>query len=88
MAWSRKVEDATYAADEKSGDETTVPASLMIPNSFLVRVVSNLQYQPVITWTAKDKGALGLTAAFSSLSMGETYYLRPRMSTTIDCSTC
>jgi Flp pilus assembly protein TadG len=88
VAWSRQVVGGNYATVTKSGNEVTVPASLMIANSFLVRVVSTLQYRPVITWTAQGKGMLGLAAAFDSLSMGETYYLRPRMTTTITCSDC
>jgi Flp pilus assembly protein TadG len=92
VAWSRKVEytagNATYAVDEASGKEITVPESLMIANSFLVRVVTSLDYKPVITWSSDGKGVLGLSAAFSSLPMGETYYLRPRMTTNITCSNC
>ncbi len=88
VAWSRKMEDGAYAVDESSGDETTVPASLMVPNSFLVRVVSTLDYKPVIQWATEDKGLLGLAAARTSLPMDETYYLRPRMTTKITCSNC
>lgn len=88
VAWSRKVVAGTYSADAKAGDETTVPTSLTIPNSFLVRVTSKLQYRPIITWAAQDKGMLGLAAAVNNLPMGETYYLRPRMTTTISCSNC
>lgn len=88
VAWSRKVVAGAYSADAKAGDETTVPTSLTIPNSFLVRVTSKLQYRPIITWAAQDKGMLGLAAAVNNLPMGETYYLRPRMTTTISCSNC
>jgi Flp pilus assembly protein TadG len=88
VEWSRKVTNGTYAAGAANGTEVTMPTSLMIPNSFLVRVVSDLDYKPVITWAADGKSVLGLTAAFDSLSMGETYYLRPRMTTTISCSDC
>jgi Flp pilus assembly protein TadG len=88
VAWSRKMVAGAYAANEAKNKETAVPASLMIPNSFLVRVVSDLDYKPVIQWAAEDRGLLGMSAAFSSLSMGETYYLRPRMTPTITCSDC
>ena len=56
--------------------------------SFLVRVESYLDYKPVITWAAEAKPALGLTAAFDNISMKETYYLRPRMSSQIECPDC
>ena len=65
-----------------------VPATLKIKGSFLVRVESSLDYKPVITWAASAKPTLGLTAAFDCISMKETYYLRPRRSTTIPCADC
>ena len=49
---------------------------------------SSLAYKPVITWTAQQKTTLGLTSAFDGISMKETYYLRPRMSTSIPCTDC
>ena len=58
------------------------------PGSFLVRVESFLDYRPVITWAAADKKPLGLTAAFDNISMKQTYYLRPRMSSQVTCSDC
>jgi Flp pilus assembly protein TadG len=86
--WSRKLEDGTFAPGAAKGTTTTVPTALNTRGSFLVRVESDLSYQPVVTWAAVDKPALGLTAAFDDISMSETYYLRPRISTTIPCSDC
>jgi Flp pilus assembly protein TadG len=86
--WSRKVDDGTYSADVTKGTETTLPTALMIANSFVVRVESQLGYTPVIAWAADSKNMLGLAAAFDNISMGETYYLRPRMTSTISCSDC
>jgi Flp pilus assembly protein TadG len=86
--WSRKLENGVTSADAAPGTITTVPASLNTPGSFLVRVDSYLAYKPVITWAAEDKPTLGLTAAFDNISMKETYYLRPRMSSQVTCSDC
>ena len=88
VVWSRKLVDGVFSKGEVAGTATTVPASLKIKGSFLVRAESSLAYQPVITWAASSKPALGLTAAFDGISMKETYYLRPRMSTSIPCSDC
>ena len=53
-----------------------------------MRVEGALAYKPVITWSASDQKFLGLSGAFNSISMGETYYLRPRMTANISCSDC
>jgi Flp pilus assembly protein TadG len=86
--WSRKLVNGTTLAGAAKGTITTVPAALNTRGSFLVRVESDLNYKPVITWAATGKQTLGLTAAFDSISMGETYYLRPRMSQQVTCSDC
>jgi len=86
--WSRKLVDGATSQDAVPGTTTTVPAALNVAGSFLIRVESDLAYKPVVTWAAADKPKLGLTAAFDSISMSETYYLRPRMSPQVTCSDC
>lgn len=88
VAWSRKMVDGAFSQDAAKGTITTVPETLKIKGSFLVRVQSELDYRPIITWTADAKVTTGLLAAFDKIGMKEMYYLRPRMSTTIDCATC
>jgi len=88
VVWSRKMVDGAFSQDAVKDTVTTVPPALQIKGSFLVRVQSELEYQPIITWTADEKVATGLLAAFDKIGMKETYYLRPRMSTTIECPTC
>ncbi|PZN58763.1 MAG: pilus assembly protein [Proteobacteria bacterium] len=88
VKWSRKVQNNVYSADSPQGTTTTVPASLMVPNTFLVQVKTELAYKPVIAWAADSKSVLGLEAAFDSISMSETFHLRPRMTNEINCADC
>ena len=93
VAWSRKLVNGATSAGAAKGSPTTVPNSLKIQGSFLVRVESALSYEPVITWTSSEQEASGLNVMgriFEDgvLKMKETYFLRPRMSNTIPCSDC
>jgi Flp pilus assembly protein TadG len=88
VAWSGKLEDGVYSKDPVTEDTTTVPQTLNIPGTFLIRVDSYLDYKPLITWDEEDKPTLGLMAAFNNIPMKETYYLRPRMSPTVKCEDC
>lgn len=88
VAWSRKLENGTVGAGAAKNSITTVPDTLKIRNTFLIRVESQLAYKPVITWSAEGKQVLGLAAAFDGIGMKETYYLRPRMSSTVPCGDC
>ncbi|SJM28880.1 TadE/TadG family type IV pilus assembly protein [Mesorhizobium delmotii] len=88
VVWSRKMVAGAFSAAAAKNSITTVAPTLEIKGTFLIRVDSNLAYQPIITWSADSEKRLGLSSAFDSISMGETYYLRPRRSPTIPCSTC
>jgi len=88
VVWSRKVLDGVYSADAVPPAMTTVPSTLKVAGTFLIRVESKLGYKPIITWSPDSPQTTGLTTVFNNISMGETYYLRPRRSLTIPCGDC
>lgn len=88
VAWSRKLAGGAFTKPFTAGSPVSIPPELNVPGSFLVRVESELSYQPIMTWTADKKQVLGLTGAFDGIEMKETYYLGPRMSSSIPCVTC
>ena len=88
VAWSRKMVDGNFSTGETKGAATAVPAKLKVADSYLIRVEADLSYQPIITWSASQKEATGLLAAFDKIEMKESYYLRPRMSNTVPCTDC
>ena len=89
VVWSRKLVEGAYSVDAAKDTITTVPSTLKIADTFLIRVESKLGYKPIISWDADNAKRVGLTSAFfSTINMGETYYLRPRRSTTIPCGNC
>lgn len=83
VAWSYK-----YGSGTLEGDPTIIPEQLRTPGSFIIRVDSILDYLPVISWEGGKEAVLGLKASRPVYSMGETYYLRPRVSQTIPCDDC
>ena len=76
---------------ERTGQGGEVRANLMNAgmwaNTFLIQVKTELCYKPMIAWSDDQKAALGLMSAFAKIEMKESYSLRPRMSTTIPCTT-
>jgi len=88
VVWSRKLVNGVFSAGLAKDAPVIIPPALRIKGSFLVRAETKLAYEPVITWAASAKTTLGLAAAFDGIAMAETYYLRPRMSTTVPCSDC
>lgn len=83
VAWSYK-----HGSGTLEQDPTIIPERLRTPGSFIIRVDSVLDYLPVISWEGGKEAVLGLGASRPVYSMGETYYLRPRVSQTIPCDDC
>ena len=88
VVWSRRMSNNNFSAGAPVNTPVTIPATLRIRDSFLIRTVAQLDYRPVVTWAAEDKPVLGLSAAFDQIQMGQTYFLRPRQSCRVDCPTC
>lgn len=88
VQWSRRMVNGAFGEPIPKKTVVTIPEKLMIRNTFLIRVSGELEYRPVIAWTAEQKTTIGLAAAFDRIDMRETYYLRPRMTDRIDCSGC
>lgn len=88
VKWSRKMVDGAFSVAEAAGTEVSVPDTLMIAGTFLVRVSSQLDYRPVLTWTAENRANIGLLGGFDNINMAEVYHLRPRMTNQILCKDC
>lgn len=88
VAWSRQMINGVFSRAANKDTLTDVDDRLKIPGTFLVRVSSQLDYQPVITWNPQAKKTLGLLGAFDNINMNEVYYLRPRMTPEILCTNC
>ncbi|WP_237684038.1 TadE/TadG family type IV pilus assembly protein [Pseudaminobacter soli (ex Zhang et al. 2022)] len=88
VVWSRRMANEAFTTPHAKGTATTLPAAIRTPGTFVIRVESELAYKPIITWAASQKDALGLASAFDGISMHEIYYLRPRMSSDIPCTSC
>lgn len=88
VLWSRKMVNGAFSQATTKGTAVTVPASLLVADSFLIRVDSSLDYRPVLFYAADGKPTLGLSAMFDRINMNEHYYMRPRMSKDIKCDSC
>lgn len=88
VKWSRKMVNGAFSLGPAKETETDVPVELKIADTFLVRVSAQLDYRPVVAWTAEQRTSMGLLGAFDNISMDEIYYLRPRMSNKILCTDC
>jgi Flp pilus assembly protein TadG len=84
VVWSQRVTNGAGARFLTVGDPITIPAQLMIKNTFLIRASLKVNYYPVTTFVIKTT----TNTSKKGIEMGETYHLRPRTSPTISCPDC
>lgn len=78
VVWSRRVKDGKGSRFLTAGSEISIPGTLKIKNTFLIKSELRLSYYPFTTYSKA-----GMT-----VSMGEAYHLRPRYTATVKCSDC
>lgn len=88
VVWSRRYNGDRATRGLSPGTIVTVPESLMVRGTFLVRAEAALEYWPVIAWSAQGLAAMGLAGALFPIDMAERYYLRPRHNPIISCTAC
>jgi Flp pilus assembly protein TadG len=86
VVWSRQGKGTAYSMPYPANSATTVPANLNIASSYLIRVQTQLDYEPISSWTVK-RDKTGPEGAYG-IDMSEIYYLRPRVAVTVDCTDC
>jgi Flp pilus assembly protein TadG len=83
VAWSMRVAGGAGASFLGVGSEISIPADLLMRNTFIVRSGTQINYYPFTTYT------ISLTAGGrKGIEMRETYHLRPRTSPTVTCPNC
>jgi Flp pilus assembly protein TadG len=86
VAFSQRLADGnTFTMPIAKGSTASIPASLAVNDTFLVKVDVELKYQMITSWrTGQTRDADG----FVRLPMKETYYMRARHQDTLTCDNC
>jgi len=89
LVWAATFENGRFTmASVGKNAAASVPPEFNVAGTFVVKAVATLDYRPMLSWTAEQRAGLGLFGLFDSLAMGETIYLRPRVSTDVKCIGC
>lgn len=89
IAWSRKYVNGAASANTAAGTVITdLPAKLLVADSFLVRARAKLSYAPMVAWFAYNAADHLWTTSNTAINMGQEYYLRPRIASSVTCTDC
>jgi Flp pilus assembly protein TadG len=87
VKWSRRGVGTSYSMPFGIDSATTVPANLLIADTYLIRVQTELEYLPITSWSIQKNKGSG-AGAYAAIDMSEMYHLRPRINDTVECSDC
>jgi Flp pilus assembly protein TadG len=85
VAWSLEHHGNTVSTPFSAGSVISLPANLKTAGAFVVKVTTALNYIPITAWAIKNTSSNG---SIVTIPMSETYYLRPRLTSTITCTDC
>jgi Flp pilus assembly protein TadG len=89
IVWSRKNAKGVFSAGPAANTvvTTTLPPNLLIPDTYLIKSETSLEYLPVTSWSIR-KNKTGPQGSYASVNMHEVYYLRPRQGVSVNCVGC
>lgn len=79
VSWSQRYQNGSMSSPFATGQIVTIPSRLRIPGTFIIQSTTKLDYKPIVTWSTEGGGFI---------NMNETFYLRPRLSDTVNCTNC
>lgn len=85
VVWRRKIVNGVTSGDKPTSETIVVPSQIRVAGSFLIKVETQLEYLPVVTWA---NNVTGYGQVFTKINMKEAYHLRPRQSAEVACSDC
>ncbi|WP_018688865.1 TadE/TadG family type IV pilus assembly protein [Ahrensia kielensis] len=89
IIWSRRYDKGKFDGGFGSGKGTkiAVPERLRMDGTFLIKVITEIEYRPIVTWVLGSKTDVGGNT-YTALDMSEEYWLRPRIADTVTCTDC
>jgi Flp pilus assembly protein TadG len=87
VQWSRRAVGSTRSMPYAVNSTTTVPANLLIADTYLIRVQTQIEYLPLTSWSIQKNKGSG-PSAYAAIDMSETYHLRPRVVDVVPCTDC
>ncbi len=88
VAWSRRGTGTTYSRPYALDSAVVVPTNIAIADTFLIKVETALEYLPITSWTIQKNKTNADGGTYATIDMAETYYLRPRLESTVTCTGC
>ncbi|MBX3597803.1 MAG: pilus assembly protein [Rhizobiaceae bacterium] len=86
--WTRNRVAGSFSSGGKAGDPGAVPATFKAKNQVVIKVETSLAYNLMLAWDGKSASKYGVAGFFSGIPMTSTYYFRPRVGDTVNCSDC
>lgn len=87
VVWSLMLHNNAVSTPVAAGTVVQLPNQISTSGAFLIKASTSLKYIPITSWAIRT-GTLDSSSASFTIPMNETYYLRPRLTSTVTCTDC
>jgi len=88
VLWKRNRVGNSFTSAGSSSEVVTVPATFKEKGQVVIKVEVSLSYNLLLGWDGKTGPKYGVAGFFNDIPMKKTYYFRPRIGGTVNCSDC
>ncbi|MGC4024497.1 MAG: pilus assembly protein [Mesorhizobium sp.] len=88
VLWKRNRIGGAFSAAGSSSEAVSVPATFKEKGQVVIKVETSLAYNLMLTWNGSTASNYGVAGFFNGIPMKKTYYFRPRVGGTVNCSDC
>lgn len=88
VLWKRNRIGGSFSGSKASTETVDVPATFKIKGQVVIKVEMDMKYNLMLSWNGDSASNYGVAGFFNGIPMKETYYFRPRIGDTVNCSDC
>ncbi|WP_158553210.1 MULTISPECIES: TadE/TadG family type IV pilus assembly protein [Mesorhizobium] len=88
VLWKRNRVNGAFSSAGSSNTAVAVPATFREKGQVVIMVETTLPYNLMMTWDGQHASSYGVAGFFNGIPMKKTYYFRPRVGGTVNCSDC
>lgn len=88
VLWKRNSLKGVSSGSGSSSETVDVPSTFKVKGQTIIKVEMKLDYNLMLAWDGENASTFGVAGFFNGIAMNETYYFRPRIGETVNCSDC
>lgn len=88
ILWKRTRVGGSFASEKASSTTVDIPSTFKVKGDVVIKVEMSMKYALMLDYNSSSNANYGVVGLIGGIPMSETYYFRPRVGGTVNCSDC